>query len=132
MKPERDYISKVQPATRKDSAGLTLVEIMVALSLLTIVAVGVMSSFSSLFSSNRANAAAIDIQLLTERVVQELEAVPPEQLLSWDGSSVEENGITVGIRVSKVAPTLLQLEATGTRTGREGGQFTLVSLRAER
>lgn len=92
--------------------GMTLVEIAISLALLGLILVGVMGSLSTSFLTQRHNSDLMECQLLTQRVLEEIQSTPYNSLLSFNGTYVDDPGGKHRARIfaSTAALNLVQLE----------------------
>jgi type II secretory pathway pseudopilin PulG len=114
---------------------MTLIEVLIAIALLVIVATGAVATFSTLLTANRSNTSNTKLQAATLLKMEEYRSIPFNKLwdkrndLPWN-ETVDD--VTVGISLSEAGNGLVQIEITGSKPGREGGVFTLVTMRASK
>jgi Tfp pilus assembly protein PilV len=90
--------------------GFSLIEIAIGLVVIASLLLSVTAAISTTFASGRSSEEALEAQLLTSRLVEELHAVPYTSLLSFHGTYLVENGFRADFRVAQVEPHLVQVQ----------------------
>ena len=96
------------------SRGLTLVEVAISISLLGLILVGVMGSLSTSFLTQRSNSDVLECQLMTQRVLEELQSTPFKSLPSFNGTYVDDGASKhrARIHVKVAGMNLVQVEVS--------------------
>ena len=69
---------------------MTIVEIAITISLLGIIIVGVLGTFSTGFMTQRSNGDFLECQYFTQQVLEEIQSTPFSDLLSFNGTYVDD------------------------------------------
>jgi Tfp pilus assembly protein PilV len=88
MKSVKRAVEAGAPAER--TRGLSMVEVAISVSLLGLILVGVMGSLSTSFIAQRTNSDVMQCQLLTQQVMEEVQSTPYTDLLSFNGTFLDD------------------------------------------
>ncbi len=97
---------------RERDRGLSMIEVAISLSLLGLILVGVLGSLSTGFMAQRNNSDILECQLLTQRVIEEVQGSEFDSLPSFNGKYVEDTAHKHRARIyaSMIGMNLVQLE----------------------
>lgn len=124
-------------AVPEGEGGFTLLEITVALAIVTITAMGVMSCLTAGFTVDREATEAIASQNLARRLMEELLQAPFDGLMAtYNNTQVSQDDLRAVIRVQQVAPpsgapSLVRLQVAVRVNGDTSDMVKLVTLRAD-
>jgi len=110
---------------------MTLVEVMMALTVLTIVALGVLSTISISFSADRSSQRQLDGQSFAQEVMETVKATPYSQVLSLDGTRTVRDGLSGVIRADLISSGLIRVEVEVTDDANPAVSTQLVTAMAD-
>ncbi|MBI4584911.1 MAG: type II secretion system protein [Planctomycetes bacterium] len=127
MKKTRPHFSsRVSRGGVKDrEGGMTLLEIMISLTILSMILLGVMASISTGFQAQHLNTEQLNSQLLVQQVIEELQDNSFDNLVTFNGQTVTSGAHTAAMEVGYVNANLVRVTVTTSST-----QFPTVSSRA--
>jgi hypothetical protein len=96
------------------TTGLSLIDVAVGITLTGTIVLGVLACMSGAFLGSRTAAAGLERQLLLERVLEEVQALPFSKLPSLDGTSVDEGTHHAEIEVQAEGAGLAKVEVVVT------------------
>ncbi len=107
-----------------------MLEIMVAMTILAFILVGVLASLSTSFLAQRNNTDALECQLLTQRVIEEVKSRPYDTLLSFNGTRVDDASgrYRASISAANVGANLVQVEVVTVARDKPDNSARVVSL----
>lgn len=100
---------KEEPAATRRS-GISLLEVSVALVLITTIVLGVLGGLSQATAAQRSARAELESLQLRDRVLEEARAIAFDGLSDLDGTFVEQNGHRADLTVVQLEPALIQVE----------------------
>lgn len=114
-------------------AGLSLIEVSVSISVLTIVCLGVLASISTSARAFRESDEFHESQLLVQEVLEEIQTAPFDTLLSFDGQFVnsDDGEYRADISVDYVTLNLVRVHVSCTRIGTAALESEAVRLIAD-
>ncbi len=80
--------------------GLSMVEIAITISLLGLILVGILGSLSTGFLAQRSNGDLTECQMFTQQVIEEIRSTPFADLLSFNGTYVDDAAGTHRARIA--------------------------------
>lgn len=92
------------------NAGYTLMEVLIATSLVAALALAVMASYTIAFSADRTAQQLISAQSLAQNTMETVATTPFGLLPSLDGTSVTDGDLTATISVDSIAASLNRCE----------------------
>ncbi len=127
MKKARPHFSSSasRGGVKDREGGMTLLEIMISLTILSMILLGVMASISTGFQAQHLNTEQLNSQLLVQQVIEELQDNNFETLVTFNGQTVTSGAHIATMQVSYVNVNLVRVTVTTSST-----QFPTVSSRA--
>jgi len=122
----------VRKRTWPTDDGLTLFETLIATAVLGVVFLGLLAAMGDSLLAGRAAYTCSRSQNLATRVMEEAIENHFDDLLTLDGTVIEEDGFTATINVVESARNLRLLEVTVTAPGSHLGRTRLLTYRARR
>ena len=113
-------------------AGLTLFETLLATAVVGTVFLGLLAAMGGSFVATGASYASTRSQNLAKRVMEEVLENAFDNLLSLDGTTVQENGYTAVVSVTEPATNLRLVEVIVTKPGAHTANTRLLTYRARR
>jgi prepilin-type N-terminal cleavage/methylation domain-containing protein len=117
--------------------GFTLLEVTVALAVLTIAALGVLSCLTTGYAVDREASDAIGAQNMARQLMEELLKAPFSTMMAtYDNTQVTQNTLRATLRVQRIAPatgpaSLLRLQVTVRNIGQGFDLVRMVGQRAD-
>ena len=99
-----------RPNSARSDAGFSLVEVMIAATLLAILTFGVLGTVAVGFNSDRSSQELVRCQQYAQQVVETVKSVNYNQVPSLSGVTTTEGDLTATVTVSELAVGLLRVE----------------------
>ena len=130
--PSKHSKSISLPSTFSRVRGVSLLEIMVAIALTSMILVGIMASLSTGFIAQNQNSEIQESQLLVHQVLEEIQDIEFENLLSFNGQFVTSGEHQANITVDYINSNLIRVEVVTTSTEYPNVSTSSVTLIADR
>ena len=101
---------------RSSQAGMNLIEVTIAMTILAIMLLGVMAALSNASFAERETSDVLQSQLLLSQVVEETRSVAFDSLLSLNGTYVVKGSHRANITAGLVNPDLVRIQVDVTST----------------
>ena len=117
--------------TRELESGFSLVEVMIAVTLLAILTFGVLGTVAVGFNSDRSTRELIRCQQYAQQVLETVKSVDYIQVPSLSGSVTTEGDLSATITVSELAVGLLRVEIDVAHASQPDAAAQVVTLVAD-
>ncbi len=115
---------------RENAAGFSLVEVMVAITLLTILSLGVLASMVVGFSADRSTQEIARSQQFAVQVLETVKSTPYDLLPTLSGITIPQNDLEATVGVSVLSAGLQRIEISVIHASEPAANSRLVTLRA--
>jgi Tfp pilus assembly protein PilV len=92
------------------SAGWSLIEVAVGLTLIAVILLGVTATLSIAAVGHRSTSSRVESQMLLNRVLEEIQASPYDTLLSFNGTFLVEGDHQANLSVAQADVHLVQIQ----------------------
>jgi len=116
----------------RSEAGVTLLEMVFAAAILSVLMVGVLAAMNGSFMADRAAGNDTASQTLARRVMEECMAVAYEDLMNLNGNTTTVNGFTATVSVVQSTVDTRLIEVQVVNPDEPGGTTRLLVLRSAR
>ncbi|MCA8960029.1 MAG: prepilin-type N-terminal cleavage/methylation domain-containing protein [Planctomycetes bacterium] len=124
---------KTAPGRRREhQRGLTMVEVLAATVVVTLLATGVISSISMAYVADRSAQDLITSQNVAREVMESIEVTPFSGLLSLDGAQLNEGEFTAITGVTLISVGLIRVEVLVTHSSNPEIATRAVTLVSDR
>ena len=110
---------------RGEECGLTLIEVVVAGALITLMAIGVFSAYTVAFLADRSSSETVQRNNYAHQVMETVKATPFDQLMTLNENTTADGLLSSQIGVTLVSSGLVRVEVLVTHS-ETPGQNTLV------
>lgn len=106
-------------ARDRADAGFSLLEVLIAAMVLTMLALAVFSSFSVAYSADRTSQQLVSARSLAQQTMETVASTPFPQTLALDRTSVSQGDFTAQILVTQIGNGLVRAEVLVTHAENE-------------
>ena len=127
----REATDTLEPVRLSREAGFSLLEVMIATTLLAMLTFGVLGTLVVGFDTDRSTQDVVRCQQYAQEVLETMKSVPYTQLPALSGTTSQSGDYTAQIAVSTLASGLLRIEVDVTHATDPSVTTSVVTLVAE-